>query len=67
MATADHTERLGAVECGGARHQSHGLFAGIDDVRVDLVLGGIGALNRVSVNLASIHKRHTIPRIPFSD
>jgi len=43
VATADHAEGLDGVEDRGARKKSDGLLAGIDDVGVDLLLGGQGA------------------------
>lgn len=32
MASANHAEGLGAVECGGSRNQGNGLFSGIDNI-----------------------------------
>jgi hypothetical protein len=38
VAAADHGETGRGVEVGRARHHRHGLLAGVDQVRVDLVL-----------------------------
>lgn len=51
MATADHAEGLGAVECRGARDESHGLFTGVDDIRVNFILGRVGSLYRVRIKV----------------
>lgn len=40
MSTTDHTKRLGRVKARGSGNHSNSLLAGVDDISVNLVLGG---------------------------
>ena len=49
VATANHGEALGAVEDASARNESDSLLAGVDNVDVDLVLGGVSTHTKNTV------------------
>ena len=42
LSTADHAEARRRIEIGGTGVHRHDLLAGVDEVGIDLVLGGVG-------------------------